>query len=247
MGEFLNTALSNIEQIVTSLHESNAEMEEQMGSVTDAVDGSEKEKKVEQNVIAAPTVSPTLTGDEKWIECLEQATVFTMSSVITFSFKIPDKASDLKAAYSLECGYTDGLSYITCMGTSIDNYAAYIYYQLFRLYVHTGKEVYYKMAEFIQQNTKSTMDWDGVLGYTYKSLTPEASTIYAFGYASAKDDDGVMGVWLPWQSAANAEPIAKMMDTFGVADVRDLKNTSIEELRRILKAFGVGGNVHRKF
>ena len=189
----------------------------------------------------------TLTGDEKWIECLEQATVFTMSSVITFSFKIPDKASDLKAAYSLECGYTDGLSYITCMGTSIDNYAAYIYYQLFRLYVHTGKEVYYKMAEFIQQNTKSTMDWDGVLGYAYKSLTPEASTIYAFGYASAKDDDGVMGVWLPWQSAANAEPIAKMMDTFGVADVRDLKNTSIEELRRILKAFGVGGNVHRKF
>lgn len=65
MGEFLNTALLNIEQIVTSLHESNAEMEEQMGSVTDAVDGSEKEKKVEQNVIAAPTVSPTLTGDEK--------------------------------------------------------------------------------------------------------------------------------------------------------------------------------------
>ena len=189
----------------------------------------------------------TLTGDSKWIECLEQATVFTMSSVITFSFKINDRASDLKAAYSLECGYTDGLSYITCMGTSIDNYAAYIYYQLFRLYIHTGKSVYFKMAEFIQQNTKSTMDWDGVLNYAYKSLTPEASTIYAFGYASAKDDKGVMGVWLPWQSAANAEPIAKMMDTFGVADVLDLKNVSLEELRTTLYKYGVGGNEHRKF
>ena len=125
----------------------------------------------------------TLTGDEKWIKCLEQATVFTMSSVITVSFKINRNASDLKAASSLKYGYSDGLSYIICGGTGVDNYAAYIYYQLFRLYVHTGKEVYYKMSEFIQQNTKSTMDWDGALGYPYKSLTPEASTIYSFGYA----------------------------------------------------------------
>ncbi len=188
-----------------------------------------------------------LTGDTKWLECLEQATIFTMSSVITVSFKISENASDLKAAYSLQCGYTDGLSYITCKGTSVDNYAAYIYYQVLKVYIHTGKEVYYKMAEFIQQNTKSTMDWDGLLDYAYKSLTPEASTIYSFGYASATDDDNVMGVWLPWQSAANAEPIAKMYDTFGFGDVKLLKDKPIEELRAILKAYGVGGNPHRKF
>ena len=190
----------------------------------------------------------TLTGDEKWIKCLEQATVFTMSSAITVSFKINKNASTLKAASSLLYGYSDGLSYIICGGTGVDNYAAYIYYQLFRLYVHTGKEVYYKMSEFIQQNTKSSMDWDGALKYPYKSLTPEASTIYAFGYSSAVDDNGVEGVWLPWQSAANAEPIAKMYDTFGTADVKTVKNSkSLAELRSILANYGVGGKAHKTF
>jgi hypothetical protein len=134
-----------------------------------------------------------------------------------------------------------------CNGTAVDNYAAYIYYQLFRLYVYTGKEVYYKMSEFIQQNTKSTMDWDGSLNYPYKSLVAEASTIYTFSYSAAKDIYGTQGIWLPWQSVANAEPIAKMMDTFGVADVLDLKNVSLEELRTTLYKYGVGGNEHRKF
>ena len=189
----------------------------------------------------------TLTKDPKWLDCLKQATIFTMSSVLTLSYKIPDSASDLKAAYSLECGYTDGLSYICCNGTSLDNYAAYIYYQLFRLYIHSGEKVYYDMAEFIQQNTKSTMDWDGKLNYAYKSLTPEASTIYSFGYHSATDDDNVMGVWLPWQSAANAEPIAKMYDTFNEADVKAFEKTPITTLQETLAKFGVGGNAHRKY
>ena len=189
----------------------------------------------------------TLTKDEKWLECLEQAAVFTMSSVLTVSFKIQKSVSSLKAAFPLQCGYSDGLSYICCSGTSIDNYAAYIYYQLFRLYIYTGETVYYDMAEFIQQNTKSTMDWDGKLNYSYKSLTPEASTIYSFGYNSATDDDNVMGVWLPWQSAANAEPIAKMYDTFNNADVKTFENTPIETLQETLAKFGVGGNAHRKY
>lgn len=189
----------------------------------------------------------TLTKDSKWLDCLKQATIFTMSSVLTISFKIPETASSLKAAYSIKCGYTDGLSYICCNGTSLDNYAAYIYYQLFRLYIYSNEKVYYDMAEFIQQNTKSTMDWDGTLNYPYKSLTPEASTIYSFGYNSALDDDGVAGVWLPWQSAANAEPIAKMYDTFNETDVKALKDYSNEELNEILLNYGVGGKAHRKF
>ena len=190
----------------------------------------------------------TLTGDQKWMKCLEQATAFTMSTVISVSFKINKNASDLKAATPLKYGYSDGLSYITCNGTAVDNYVAYIYYQLFRLYVLTGNEVYYKMSEFLQQNTKSTMDWDGALNYPYKSLVAEASTVYAFGYSAAVDGDGVQGMWLPWQSVANAEPIAKMYDTFGTADVKVLKNTvSLEQLRTMLGTYGVGGNAHRAF
>ena len=187
----------------------------------------------------------TLTKDVKWLTCLEQAAIFTMSSVITVSFKINPKSTDLKAANALKAGYSDGLSYICIGGTSLDNYAAYFYYELFRLYVYSGKQVYFDMAEFIQQNTKSTMDWDGTLGYAYKSLTPEASTIYTFGFKSAEDDDGTMGVWLPWQSAANAEPIAKMYEAFGKGDVGEFRDTSITDLRTTLSDIGVGGHAHK--
>lgn len=188
-----------------------------------------------------------LTGEAKWIGCLKQATAFTMSTVIAYSFDINANASGLKAALALKHGYTDGLSFITCGGSAVDNYVAYIYYELFRIYVITGETEYLRQADFIQQNTKSTMDWDGALGYPYKSLVPEATTIYSFGFASASDDENIMGVWLPWASAANAEPIAKMYDAFGKADVMEYCDTPIETLRKQLYAFGVGGNAHRKY
>lgn len=188
-----------------------------------------------------------LSKDAKWIECLKQATAFTMSSVIAYSFDIMESSSDLKAAYPLKHGYTDGLSFITCGGTGVDNYIAYIYYELFRIYIITGEEDYLRQAEFIQQNTKSTMDWDGALGYPYRSLVAEATTITSFGFNSATDDDGIMGVWLPWASVANAEPIAKMYDGFGSADVSDFEDTPLEELRAVLEEIGVGGNAHRQY
>ena len=188
-----------------------------------------------------------LTKEEKWIDCLKQATAFTMSSVVAYSFDISQRSSSLKAALALKHGYTDGLSFITCGGTGVDNYIAYIYYELFRIYIITGEREYLRQAEFIQQNTKSTMDWDGALGYPYKSLVAEATTIYTFGFNSAVDDEGVMGVWLPWASVANAEPIAKMYDNFGEADVAEFWETSIESLRSQLKKIGVGGKAHRKY
>lgn len=78
------------------------------------------------------------------------------------------------------------------------------------------------------------MDWDGALGYPYKSLIAEATTITDFNFSSATDPDGVMGVWLPWQSVANAAPICDMLLTFGVADVADLAHIPVEELYQLL-------------
>ena len=86
----------------------------------------------------------------------------------------------------------------------------------------------------MQQNSKSLMDWDGKLNYPYKSILPEATTIDDFNFHSAADDQGIEGVWLPWQSVANAAPICDMMLIFGVADVADLANTPVEELYKIL-------------
>ena len=176
---------------------------------------------------------------------MHQATAFTMSTVLVTSFPIKSNSSDLKAAYPLKYGYTDGASFIVCEGTGVDNYIAYIYYELFRIYIITGDDIYLKQAEFIQQNTKSIMDWDGKLGYPYRSLVAEASTIYSFGFSSAVDDEGIMGVWLPWSSVANVEPISKMIVEFGAADVMSFKDTPLEELRMRLDQVGVGGKAHR--
>lgn len=179
----------------------------------------------------------TLTGDKKWIDCLKHATAFTMSTVQAYSYPVKD--SVLKAAYPCEYGYNDGMSYICCKSSGADNYIAFIYYELFRIYIITGDANYLKQAEFIQQNTKSIMNWDGTLGYKYKSLVAEASTTTGFTFSSASD-----GAWVTWSSVANIEPIAKMYTNFGTADVMNFSQTDIENLRAILAKIGVGGYDH---
>ena len=179
-----------------------------------------------------------LTGDEKWLDCLKQATAFTMTTVIIYSFGV--RQSSLKSGLPVYAGYTDGMSFISCFyGSGVDNYIAYIYHELFRIYVLTGEETYLKQAEFIQQNTKSIMNWDGALNYDYKSLVAEASGISSLSYGSADN-----GVWVTWSSVANAEPIAKMYNNFGNADVATFKNVDIEILRAQLENVGCGGKTH---
>ena len=188
-----------------------------------------------------------LTHQQKYLDALEEATVFTMSTVIVPSFKINPTCTTLKAANPAKYGYSDGLSFICCNVMGVDNFAAFAYYELFRTYILTGKRVYFDMAEFIQQNTKGAMDYDGIMGFPYPSLVAEATTICTFGFSSAKDGNGVEGVWLPWCSDANADPIARMYDNFGVADVGEFRDTPIDELRASLDSFGIGGHAHRHF
>ena len=86
------------------------------------------------------------------------------------------------------------------------------------------------------------MNWDGTLGYKYKSLVAEATTTTGFTFSSASD-----GAWVTWSSGANIEPIAKMYVTFGKADVMEFSEVPIEELRARLEAYGVGGHAHKVF
>ena len=182
----------------------------------------------------------TLTGEQKYLDALEEATIFTMSTVLVPSFKIDPTASDAKVASPLKSGYCDGMSFITCNHNGIDNYAAFIYYELFRVYAFTGKEAYFREAEFIQQNTKGATDYANLWDYRFRSLIVEASTIATFGFDT-------VGNWLPWCTDANADPIARMYDNFGVADVGAFRDTPIEELRSAVMEFGVGGHAHRVF
>ena len=181
-----------------------------------------------------------LTGEQKYLDALEEATVFTMSTVLVPSFKINPTSTDARAANPLKSGYCDGMSFITCNHNGIDNYAAFIYYELFRTYILTGNEAYFREAEFIQQNTKGATDYANLWDYRYRSLIVEASTIATFGFDT-------INYWLPWCSDANADPIARMYDNFGVADVGAFRDTPIAELRSQLATFGVGGHAHRTF
>ena len=175
----------------------------------------------------------TLTHEEKWLTCLQQATSFTMSTVILLPF--PTRPSSLKAGKAPGAGYTDGMSFIGCSASSgVDNYIAFLYYELFRLYIHTGEKVYLSQAEFVQQNTKSIMDWDGELGYPYRSLVAEASSVTSFNFSSVDN-----GAWVTWSSVANAEPITKMMKMFGNPDVAAFREVDIAALREALAENGV--------
>lgn len=176
-----------------------------------------------------------LTRDKKWLPCLEQATAFTMSTVQVFSY--PVRRAGIKAGKPVEYGYTDGMSFICVGSVNADNYIAYLYYELFRVYILTGEKCYLKMAEFVQQNTKSIMDWDGALGYPYKSLVAEASTTADFDFYS-------VGTWVTWSSVANIEPISKMLTGFGEADVGMLSALPRSELLSALETIGVGGKPH---
>lgn len=226
--DYKTAALAAAEYVYTNIYPTGV----YIGGTCDNANVVDKEAGV--FALYAYDAAYTLTGDSKWIPCMKQAAAFCMSMVQSFSFPIRSDASDLKAAYAFKYGYNDGSSFITRDATGVDNFAAVLYYHLFRLYVITGETCYYDQAEYIQQNTKSAMDWDGALGYPYKSLVPEATSITTFGFGSASDPDGVMGVWLPWQSVANAAPIIDMIDAFGTADVADLRRTDVEDLRDTL-------------
>ncbi len=181
-----------------------------------------------------------LTKKDKWLEAAEQAAIFTLSWTYCYGFPVYNP-QDLLAGKVFEEPKTDGLSIIATGHSGADNFNAYIYYELFKLYVYTGDLFYYDSALFIQNNTKKTMNWNEQLGYKYKSLIAEATNFADFVFRSANN-----GVWLPWSSVANIEPIANMDQTFNETDVKELKGVSLNELRSMLDAYGVGGKPYQK-
>ena len=117
--------------------------------------------------------------------------------------------------------------------SSADNYAAYIYYELFNLYVLSEDSFFYNASYFIQNNTKLSNDYDGRMNFKYKALMPEATTIADFDFKS-------VGTWLPWSSIANVEPITNMEKTYGTKDVSKTKD-DIKTLQTKLENYGIGG------
>lgn len=173
-----------------------------------------------------------LTKEGKYLQAAEYAAACAMSWVYCYDFACPSSSANA-SSNPFSRGGVSGFSLIATGHSGADNYSAYMYYDLFKLYVFTGKEGYLSAARFLQNNTKLSTDYDGTMGWKYRAIGPEASVVCDFSFST-------VGVWLPWSGIANIEPITNMRVTFGNADIGAL-NMDLTALRKALDEYGVGG------
>ncbi len=175
-----------------------------------------------------------LTGHEKYLNAAEHAAINFMSWVYTYDFAVPNMQASDDSINCFKNGGTSGFSIIsTYARSSADNYSAYVYYEMFKLYVLTGDTFYKQCALLLQNNTKQATDYLGTLGYPYGAMGPEATNCADFSFTT-------VGTWLPWSGIANIEPITNMRLCFGNADIAKL-STDLNTLRIALNDYGVGG------
>ncbi len=172
------------------------------------------------------------TKEEKYLLAAKHAAVSSLSWVYSYDFSVPCNAS-VENIDTFKNGGVKGFSMIATGHSSADNYAAYIYYELFNLYVLTEDSFFYNASYFIQNNTKLSNDYDGRMEFKYKALMPEATTIADFDFKS-------VGTWLPWSSIANVEPIVNMEKTYGIKDVSKISE-DLSALKTKLENYGIGG------
>lgn len=177
-----------------------------------------------------------LFRDEKYLAAAEHAAASAMSWVYCYDFACPSSPENAHINPFSDGGVA-GFSVIATGHSAADNYSAFMYYEMFKLYVYTGNEFYLEAAKFLEINTKLSTDYDGSMGWKYSAIGPEATNVSDF-------DFGTVGVWLPWSGIANIKPIGYMEDTFGNADIPAL-GKDIAALRKALDEYGVGGKLSR--
>lgn len=177
----------------------------------------------------------TLTGDEKYLAAAEHAAACAMSWTYCYDFKVEAENSLDESKNPFKDGGTSGFSIIATGHSGADNFSSYLYYEMYRMYLNTGEVFYKNAAAFLQNNTKQNTDYDGKLGYKYRAMMPEATNIADLSFKG-------VGVWLPWSSIANIDPIKFMEDTFGENDIFKLQ-TPLEAQKSALAAYGAGGKL----
>lgn len=175
-----------------------------------------------------------LTQDEKYLKAAEHAAVSVMSWTYAYDFAVPNASSEDALMNPFIDGGVIGFSVIATGHSGADNYSAYTFYELFKMYVVTEDSFFFNAASLLENNTKLSTDYDGRVGYKYKALMPEATNVADFSFRS-------VGTWLPWSGVANIEPITKLYDTFGSMNIEDI-DLNIQELQTLLNDYGCGGH-----
>lgn len=178
-----------------------------------------------------------LTKDAKYLEAAQHGAVSAMSWVYCYDFACPSSTDNTPMNPFTEGGVS-GFSIIATGHSAADNFSAYMYYEMYKLYVFTGDTFYLHAAQFLQNNTKLSTDYNGERGWKYRAMGPEASVVCEFSF-------GTVGVWLPWSGIANIEPIANMRLTFGNADIAKITSDRAA-LAETLWAYGNGGRLNKQ-
>ncbi len=215
-----------------SYNELYLELEKYIGGTPDNANTVDKEAAI--YAMYGFNAAYALTGEEKYLKAAEHAAVSAMSWVYCYDFACPGK-EDTNRINPFTDGGTSGFSIIATGHSGADNYSAFMYYEMFKLYVFTGKSFYLEAAKLLQINTKLSTDYDGKMGWKYRAIGPEATNVSDFNF-------GTVGVWLPWSGIANIKPIGYMQDTFGTADINSL-GSDVQELRSMLDNYGIGGRL----
>jgi len=174
-----------------------------------------------------------LTSDTKYLKAAEHAANCAMSWVYCYDFAIPNRNGDDEKMNPFKKGGISGFSIIATGHSGADSFISYLFYEMYKLYIKTGNEQYLRMAKLLQNNTKSSTDFDGRMGYKYRAFMPEATNVADLAFRS-------VSAWLPWASIANIEPIVHLEEAFGEKDIFKI-NKTLPELRSRLSAYGTGG------
>ncbi len=157
-----------------------------------------------------------------------------MSWTYCYDFKVPSQNEEDSKKNPFENGGVIGFSVIATGHSGADNFSAYAFYEMYKIYLLLKDSFYKEAALLLQNDTKLSTDYDGRMGYAYRAMMPEATNVADFSFKSTN-------TWLPWSGVANMEPITNLYETFGKMNIEDVEG-SLDSQLNLLLAYGNGGN-----
>ena len=160
------------------------------------------------------------TGEKRWLNAAVAAAEFAETWLYCWRFPVASRNPGI-AKYG-----PVGQSLIATGHSGADVFLAYGACDFYRLYLFTDDPHFLRIAELLLKNTKLTTDWSGALGYARRGLVEEAGSFALQTYRG-------VGVWLPWCTVAEIEPIARLQDRFGRVEIRDIERLPLENRNRL--------------
>jgi hypothetical protein len=176
-----------------------------------------------------------LSKDAKYLKAAEHATICALSWVYSYDFKVTSDSTDTDKINVFKNGGVIGFSIIATGHSGADNFSAFTHFEVYKMYLETGDSFYKAAALMLQNDTKLSNDYDGRMNFAYRAFCPEATAVADFTFKT-------VGVWLPWSTVANLDPLTQSLDVFGNKDLTKL-TTSFDEQKTQLNTYGCGGKL----